>query len=646
MLRTPLARPAGDRVSLSRLVLATILAVLAGFLPYGPAMAGGDIDSLAVLSLEQLGDIQVTSVLKRSERLADAPASIYVITGEEIRRSGATSLPEALRLAPNLEVARADAVQYAITMRGFNSVLENKLLVMIDGRTVYSPLFSGVFWEAQDIALANIERIEVVSGPGGTLWGTNAVNGVINIILRSAEDTKGLLVSGGGGDRDRNGTLRYGARLGSAGSYRLTGNVSEREHSERANGTELQDGATMQRAGFHSNWAAGPNQLAFDGKAYRGDIQQGATKRRITGVDLLGRWERNREGGTNTRAQVYFDFTGRDQPGAIRDNLHTFDFEFQQGVRPFVRNEVLWGAGYRYEPDNVENLAPATLAFIPASRILRFANAFIQDNVTLAPRLSLIAGIKGERNDITDAEYLPSVRLAWKPMTQGLVWAAASRAVRAPSRIDRELYLPGTVPHFVLDGGPNFESEIANVLELGVRMQQSTRMSYSISGFHHMDSHLRSLELTPTGPVFGNTLEATNTGVEAWGNYQLLEHWRVSAGMVQQKQVRRRSSGSKDIGGLATLGNDPTQWWTFRSSLDVGPDVQFDVMVREVGGLPQPHVPGYTAVDMRLGWKLMKGLELAVSGQNLFDAEHPEWGVPAARPVFERALYGSLQWRR
>lgn len=634
--RAAAGRPLRREILTTAAILCTLVA--------GPARAE-DPRALGDLSLQQLGDIQVTSVLKRAERWTDAAASIYVITAEDIRRSGATSLPEALRLAPNLEVARADAVQYAITARGFNSVLENKLLVMIDGRVVYSPLFSGVFWEAQGIALPNIERIEVVSGPGGTLWGTNAVNGVINIITRSARQEQGGLLGAGGGNTDRVATFRHGGALGSAGGYRIHGNLAAREHTERADGTAVADAATNQLGEFRADWGEGVDEFMLEGDAFRGDIDQGASKRRIIGLDMLGRWVRERDQNSSQRLQAYIDHTERDQPGAIRERLNTFDLEYQKGLRPFERHDVLWGAGYRLQSDHVENLSVPALAFIPADRELHFGNLFVQDNVSLAPRLGLIAGLKLERNDYTKFEYLPTVRLSWKPTKDRLLWAAASRAIRAPSRIDRELYIPGATPHAALDGGPRFESEIANVVELGYRTQSSAALSYSITGFHHRNDRLRSLEPTSQGPVFGNTLEGTNTGVEAWGGYRVIERWRLSAGVVQQRQIRRRSSGSSDLLGVASLGNDPTQWWTFRSSLDLGAAVQLDIMLREVGGLPSPNVPSYTAVDARLGWKLLHGLEVAVSGQNLFAAHHPEWGVGAVRPEFDRAVFGNILWR-
>ena len=601
---------------------------------------------LADLTLEQLGNIEITSVSKHAERLSDAAASIYVISAEEIRRSGATSLPEALRLAPNLQVARADINQYAITARGFNSVLANKMLVLVDGRAVYSPLFSGVFWEAQDVMLEDIERIEVISGPGGTLWGSNAVNGVINVITRPARDTQGALVTAGGGNREKAGAPRYGGELDSGGRYRIYGRVLDRAHSSMANGTDIRDASDRGQIGFRADWGGAAQNFTLQGDAYHSAIDQGLTTRRVSGANLLGRWGRDLGGGSRLQLQAYYDHTERNQPGAINETLDTIDVELQHGLRPHDSHDLLWGGGYRYSADRVENVNPAALAFLPPGRNLGWANVFVQDAITLRPDLKLTAGLKLEHNDYTGIEFLPSLRLGWKMAAEHLVWGAASRAVRAPSRVDREFFSPGNPPFFVLAGGPNFQSEVANVYEIGYRAQLSIALSYSITAFHHDFDRLRSLEPTAAGPVFDNKIDGTSDGVEAWGSYRVTNAWRVNMSLVQQRERLRLKSGSANLGGFAPLGNDPSHGWTLRSAWDISPRHEFDVMVRHVGALPNPAVPSYTAVDARLGWKLRRDLEISLTAQNLFDPRHPEWGAAAARAEFERGVFLKLLWRQ
>jgi iron complex outermembrane recepter protein len=597
--------------------------------------ATGEVADLADLSLEQLGNIIVTSVSRREEPLADAPASIFVITADDIRRSGAASLPEALRLAPNLEVARADANQYAISARGFNNTLANKMLVLIDGRTVYTPLFSGVFWEAQEVMLEDVDRIEVISGPGTTLWGANAVNGVINVITRSAKDTQGALIAAGGGNRERGADVRYGGSLSAAGHYRLYGMYVDRSNTERAGGTPIRDASNKGQVGFRADWES----ATFQGDAYSGRIDQQPAGREISGVNLLGRWQRSLGNESGIRLQAYYDHTERFQPATFKEQLDTFDLEFQHALRPSPRQTLVWGAGYRYALDRVENSAP--LAFLPPDRDLRWANVFVQDQIALRNDLDLVAGVKVETNSYTGAELLPNLRLGWRPGRNRFVWGAVSRAVRAPSRIDRDFFIPANPP-FMLAGGPEFESEVADVFELGYRAQPSTALSYSVTAFHGRYERLRSLEPEPGGAQLENKIRGTNTGVEGWATWRPASIWRLSGGLVVMHEELELQADSRDIGGLAALGNDPSHWWSLRSGLDITPRLELDVMLRRVGALPNPSVPAYTAVDLRLGWRPTGQVEVSLTLQNLFDPGHAEWGAPANRAEYDRSVFLKL----
>ena len=509
---------------------------------------------LADLSLEQLGNIVVMSVARRPESLAYAAASVYVITAEDIRRSGATTLPEALRLAPNLDVARADANQYAISARGFNNVLANKLLVLIDGRTVYSPLFSGVFWESQDVLLADVERIEVISGPGSTLWGANAFNGVINILTRPAGETQGVLAYGGTGNLESGAATRYGGVLPNGGAYRMYAKYFHRNHSELADGSAIRDSSDRTQAGFRADWNGGQAAWTLQGDAYTGDIDQLPSGRTIGGANVLGRHARTFDDGGSLRVQAYYDHTQRDHRQQFTEHLDTFDVEAQYGRLFFERHQLLFGAGYRTARDRVGN--SASQAFLPSDRTLEWSNAFVQDEIALSAALTGTLGAKVEHNLYTGNEFLPTARLGWSMTPELFAWGAVSRTVRAPSRIDRDLFVPGRAP-FLLVANDTFRSEVADVYEVGVRGQPVAAFSYSVTLFHERYDRLRNIELGPSGVVFGNGIEGRSRGVEAWAAWRVTPIWRLTGGITALHQDLNVKDGHIDLGGLPALGNDP-----------------------------------------------------------------------------------------
>jgi iron complex outermembrane receptor protein len=598
---------------------------------------------LTGLSLEQLGEIVVTSVSRREERWSEAAASIFVITAEDIRRSGATTLPEALRLAPNLDVARADANQYAISARGFNNVLANKMLVLVDGRTVYTPLFSGVFWEAQHVMLEDVDRIEVISGPGATLWGANAVNGVINVISRTAAQTQGTLASVHAGGRERGGSVRYGGEFAQgAGAYRVYGTARDLSSTRRENGAGIRDGSALGQAGFRTDWSSGASALTLSGDAYRSRIEQDPEARTIGGANVVARWTRRIAEDQSFQVQAYHDHTYRDQPGTFRESLDTFDVQLQHGIRLAGRHRVLWGGGYRYAIDRVEN--SAVLAFLPPDRTLRWANVFVQDEIALTDAVALTLGGKQESNPYTGSEFLPNVRLAWRPAPGRFVWGAFSRAVRAPARIDREYFVPGNAP-FVIAGGPSFVSEIAAVTELGYRMQVSPAVSFSVTAFHSRYDRLRSVEPKPGGAELENRIDGKTWGTEGWASVRVTDAWRLIGGGTVLRERLEREEGSRDVIGLPALGNDPRFWWSVRSQFDVTSRHTFDVGIRRVGARRDPQVPAYTAVDARLGWRATRNLELALVGRNLLDPGHVEWGAAVNRSESARTVLLQAVWR-
>jgi iron complex outermembrane receptor protein len=599
--------------------------------------------NLADMSLEELANIQVTSVSKKAERLGDAAASIFVISAEDIRRSGASSLPEALRLAPNLQVAQIGAQSYGISARGFNNGAGNKLLVLVDGRIVYTPLYSGVFWDAQDVMLEDVERIEVISGPGGTLWGTNAVNGVINVVTRSAAETQGTLLAAGAGNREKSAALRYGGTLGNGGHYRVYGKHDDRNNTSTENGGAVRDGWNKTQAGFRSDWGGKRDQFTLQGDVYSGRLDQVAARGDISGLNLLTRWQRASEDGSATSVLAYYDRTVRNLPGAYSETLDILNGEIQHSLQPVGAHAIVVGASYRQAWDKVTN--SALVAFLPADVQQKWASLFAQDDIALGKDLRLILGARLERNDYTGLEILPSARLAWKLSDQQLLWGAISRTVRAPSRLERDLYAPGQAP-FILRGNTTFRSEVANVVELGYRSTPTRALSYSVTAFHAKYDYLRSIELSPSGAfVIGNQMEGTTTGIEAWATYRVSNAWRLSAGYTALRERLRLKAGSTDPTGISGAGNDPAHTWQLRSSLSLSPQTEFDVSLRHVAALPSPAVPAYTVMDLRLGWKPRKDMELSITGQNLLDRNHAEFGTNPTRSEIPSGVFVKLTWQ-
>jgi iron complex outermembrane receptor protein len=605
------------------------------------ATAAQDED-LVDLSLEELGDIQVTSVSRRAERLLDAPAAIYVIGADDIRRAGARTLPEALRLAPNLEVARVNAHAYAISARGFNNATGNKLQVLLDGRILYTPLFSGVFWDAHDVVLEDIERIEVVSGPGATLWGANAVNGVINVITRRASDTQGALASASTGTDGHDLALRVGAG-GADGAWRIYGRHLRVDASERADGTDQLDGWQRTELGFRADWGAPGRGFTLQGAAFRGDVDTAQPDDlRSRGHHLLARWTHRLASGDTVQLQGYYDRRRRDIPASVRQRLTIHDLEFQHDVTGIARHALTWGLSHRVADDHVDN-APA-IAFLPADRRLHWTSVFAQDTFALRDDLRLIAGVRVEDNAYTGTEVLPTLRLAWKPSESQVLWAAATRAVRTPSRLDRELFIPGEAP-FQLAGGPGFRSEVARVLSLGYRAQPSARVAWAATLFHHDYDELRSIEAQPGGGfALGNRMEGRGTGLEAWATVHATQAWRLAAGGTWLDLDLRLEPGSTDPTGTATAANDPEFQLMLRSSLALPRGLELDAHLRHVGALPAPRVPAYTTLDLRLGWRPHARLDLWMAARNLLGDRHVEFGNPLTASGFGREWRLGATW--
>ena len=591
---------------------------------------------LGDLSLEDLGRIPVTSVTGRPQSVQQAAASIFVITAEDIRRSAATSLPEALRLAPNLQVARTGANQYAISARGFNNAIGNKLLVMVDGRTVYSPLFSGVFWDAQQVMLADVERIEVISGAGATLWGANAVNGVINVITRSAVDTQGLLVSGYGGKTGNEASARFGKAF-EGGAWRVYVTQLDRSATELSSGKAVNDHQDRQQIGFRSDWRHTADAMTVQGDLYRaGGDGLGTTSAKLSGGNLLARWRHDIADGSNWQLQAWFDQASRDEAVEFRDHARTFDVQFNHVPALGRDHQLIWGLGYRRATDATQ--ATPLVAFIPATRVLQWTHVFVQEEYRATDRLRLTAGAKVETNVYTGAEFLPTLRATFDAGALGSLWGSASRAVRAPARLDRDFYLPAKAPYLIA-GGPDFQSEIANVFELGLRGQQASGFGYSVTVFHDQYRGLRAGKAAPT--TIGNLAWGDVSGIEAWGNADLARDWRVSLGWTGLRESLH-AAPQAGASSVDNLGNDPRQQWSLRSLWRVTGTVDFDITLRHVAALPAPKVPAYTAADLRLAWQWRPDLSLSILGQNL-GRRHVEFD-PSNSSQFGRTVFARLEW--
>jgi iron complex outermembrane receptor protein len=609
---------------------------------------------LADLSLEELGNLKVVSVSKRPASLADAAGSIFVITADDIRRSGATSLPEVLRLAPNLHVARGNGSSYAISARGSNGSTTsgpNKLLVLIDGRSVYTPLFSGVFWDVQDVMLEDVERIEVSSGPGGTLWGINAVNGVINVITKSAGSTRGGLMAAYAGNHKTGAAFRYGGTASASGNYRVYGKYSEHDPLSRDDGNAVDDDWHKAQVGFRVDWERSADAFTVQGNAHRGrfgqpepgsisvsgtDLMLGTIE--ASGVNLTGRWERQLDSGSTFSLQAYYDRTERTIPPTLDQTLDIVDLQFQHSLLPIGDHALTWGANYRYGRDRVENTS-SVFGFLPANVNQNWSSLFAQDEVELRDDLRLTLGARIERNPYTGNEFLPNARLAFKLAPDHLLWAAVSRAVRGPSRLDADSHIPRDAP-FLLDGGPEVRSEVAEVVELGYRGQPTSDISYSVTAFHTEYDQLRTLEIAPSGThvVFANEMEGKTSGIEMWGTYQALPEWRLSAGYTALKDRLRLMPGSFDLDAPSAVGKNPAHSWQLRSALTIAENRDLDIALRHVAALSSPDVPAYTAVDLRFGWRFQPNLELSVAATNLFNANHAEYGPIATRSRIPRTV--------
>lgn len=632
--------------------LAAAMVLAAGTAARAQEMAALAPSALKKLSFEELLDIEVTSVSRQPVRLASAASAIQVISQEEIRRSGASSIPQALRLASNLQVAQVNASQWAISARGFNNVLANKLLVMADGRTVYTPLYAGVFWDVQDYLMEDLERIEVISGPGGTLWGANAVNGVINVISKASAATQGIfLEAGAGSELESFGGIRYGGELGPDFHYRFYAKAFEQDGTQSLAGMAAGDDWSMAQGGFRIDRQSNSRDLlTLQGDYYDGRPNpDGTVPVEASGGNLLGRWTRTLGTDADVQLQWYVDHTTRDFGTGFLERLDTYDVDWQHRFGFGPRQELIWGLGIRWMDHEVRNLP--LFGFFPAHKELKLYSGFIQDEITLVDNLlGLTVGSKFEHNSYTGLEFQPSIRATLTPADRQTLWAGVSRAVKTPARIDREFKLNFTPAIGLLWSDPGYDSEEVLAYELGWRVQPKDELSLSIAAFFNEYDELRSA--APGPPPFGlpitirNGVRGESHGVEFSALYEAASWWRLRGGYTYFHKDLEVQPGRVDLNNATAESNDPEHQIVIQSLIDLPADLELDAVLRHVQALPSPAVESYTELDVRLGWRPLASLEFALVGSNLLDGSHPEFvpSSPAPREI-ERSVHGRVTWR-
>jgi len=634
---------------------------------------------LTQVSLEELGQIEVTTASKEPVKASRTPAAIYVITQEDIRRSGATSIAEALRLAPGVEVARVDSNTWSLGVRGFGSALSRSVLVLIDGRTVYTPLFAGVYWQVQDTLLEDIERIEVIRGPGGTIWGANAVNGVINIITKNAKDTNGLLVSTGGGNIDQGFVnFRLGAGNRKSFNYRIYGKAFTRGSEFHPDQKQFDDWR-MGQVGFRSDWDLNNRDtLTLQGDLYNGDagqsvgitsysspfmtnVQQNAE---LAGGNLLGRWKRVLGARSDIQLQTYYDRTDRKQAN-FAESRDTFDIDFIHHLALPRRQDFLWGLGARLSSGNAIVVVP-TVAFTPNHFTDKLYSAFIQDEIPFAGnQLTLTIGSKFLHNSYSGFEVQPTVRLLWTPSSRQTVWGAVTRAVRTPSRIEEDLQLtgllsPSPLTFFRITGDRKFSSEHLIGYEAGYRTLVRSKFYLDIAAFHNNYDHLLSIEpgapfseISPPPPhavvpfLFRNGLFGNTSGFEIAPDWTPTSWWRLRGSYSYLHMDLNKEAASQDASAAnSTQGSSPHHQVMIRSSLNLPKKLDFDQTFRYVSALPTQLVEAYVTADVQFSWRATRSLELSVVGQNLFQPHHAEFGGdPGALVGIARSAYAKITWQ-
>jgi iron complex outermembrane recepter protein len=648
----------------------------------GPNADQTTTGSLKKLSLEELGNVEVTTASKEPEQVWQTPAAVYVITQEDIRRSGATSIPEVLRLAPGVEVSRTDSDHWAVGVRGFGGQFSKSLLVLIDGRSVYTPLFAGVYWQVQDTLLEDIERIEVIRGPGGTIWGANAVNGVINIITKNAKDTHGALASATSGNIDQGiGAARYGGDNGKGLNYRVYGKGFIRGHEFHPDGSNFDYWRTGQ-LGFRIDW----DTTTHDSFTLQGDMYKGSDGERVAisfysppsvqvldgphdvaGGNLLGQWRHKLDGDSDIQLKAYYDRTSRFSP-QLDEIRNTFDMDLLYHFKIVGNQDILTGIGARWSPDKIIQHFE-TLDFEPHEETDSIYSWFLQDRIPLLTnRLSLTLGSKFEHNNYSGFEWQPDARLLWTPTEHQSVWAAVSRAVRTPSRLDQDLQLTDflaagpPVPIFLrVVGSKKFVSEKLIGSEIGYRTLLAKNLYVDIAAFHNDYDDLYGygpgLGFVETSPPpahlvlqlpLANALKGTTYGLEIAPDWKPFAWWDLKGSYSYlHLNVRDKAGFTDNLNTVSDNGSSPHHQFVLQSLFNLPKKFELDATVRYVSALPAQTVEAYTTADLRFGWRPTSDWEFSFVGQNLMQSQHPEFGADVNGLVgIRRAGYVKITWKR
>lgn len=641
----------------------------------------GSAETLRQMTLSDLGNVEVTTVSKEPEEVWKTPAAVFVLTQEDIRRSGATSIPEALRLVPGVEVAQVDSDHWSVSIRGFAAALASKILVLIDGRSVYTPLFAGVYWQVQNTPIEDIERIEVIRGPGGTIWGANAVDGIVNIITKNARNTHGTLVSTGGGDVDQGlGTARYGSGTSRGLNYRIYGMGFTRGPDFHTEGPNFDDWR-MGQAGFRTDWDHGSrDSFTFQGDIYReiaGEASQYSLYStpsqvyvygdgQFSGGNLLARWKRTVNAGSDFQIQAYFDRTNHFEP-EYGETRNTFDVDFLHHLTLPWQQDFLWGLGMRISPANDIQTVP-TIEFIPYKMTDQVYSGFAQDTIPLfAKRLSFTLGSKLEHNNYSGFEVQPSGRLLWTPTPHQSFWGAVTRAVRTPSRIDEDIQLTdfggfesGLPVYLRVYGNRQFQSEELLAYEVGYRTLVKSHFYIDLALYYNDYNDIYSyqveapfLETTPA-PVHAvlplltsNGIRGNTKGFEITPDWKPLSWWQVRPSYSHLEMELEDKPGSNDPSSVGVYdGSSPKHEFSVQSLVNLPRKLEFDQTYRYVSALPAQTVASYQTVDARFGWHLTKQMEFSVNGRNLLQPHFAQFGGDPGGPVeVRRSVYASLTWR-
>ena len=673
------------------------LSSLLVFLLLTPFIALADFDSdLTNLPLESLLEMKVTTVSKKTQLLTNAAAAVFVISQEDIRRSGVTTIADALRMVPGVQVARIDSNKWAISSRGFNGRFSNKLLVLMDGRSLYTPYFMGVYWEIQDTLLDDIDRIEVIRGPGAALWGANAVNGVINIITKPAENTNGTLLTVGGGTYEKAfAAARAGTSLGDSTNVRLYAKHHQRDSFLLGSGASSNDQWHTTQGGFRLD--SQPNvhdTLTLQGDYYDGHLDETyilyghpassvppyvsdvQARTVVNGGNILSRWQRTFSATNSLSLQAYFDHS---ENGMLvsPQKFNTVDLDFQQQFSPGTRNDIVYGAGYRY--NQYELINTPTLSFSTTNVTNKIFSTFIHDEIALIPsQVSLILGSRFEHNDYSGFSYQPNGRLLWSITPHNSLWGSVSRAVRSSTKGEQEINYnyrtlapstpanpnlnTGPVPlRLEINGNKDFKSEELLAYEIGYRTEILSRLSLDVAFYYNIYKNLRVITpaagyAEPTNAVqpyiLSNDMHGRAIGVEVAADWTPLDWWRVQAAYSYQNLKMQLDGSSVDeINKGNAEGDTPQHQFSLRSGFDIGRQVTLDLWLRgmdRLASIDGVAIPGYLTMDVRMAWKPAKYFELSIVGQNVFQKQHPEFipeYINTQPSEVVRSAYGKATWK-